>query len=149
MVRAEGHPPVAVIYTIDRSTQDGIEPFLAWVRERALPVIGVMFYFHTPYYGVDELFLTAAERASVVGRLLACARAGLPVMNSRAGLRALASGRWERRQPAAIVADVDGESVCCRAAEDACPDCGYAACTEIAEARRLRPSAVLGMAKYW
>jgi hypothetical protein len=49
----------------------------------------------------------------------------------------------------AYVADVDCESVCCRASDDICPDCGYAACTELTEFRHLRPSAVLGMLRYW
>ena len=148
-VRAPGHPPVAVLYVVDRTTRDGVEPFLRWVRATAFPVRGVMFYFQTPYYGYDELYLDAAERAPVIDRLLACIRQGLPVLNSRAGLLALRSGRWARRTPAAAVADVDGESVCCRAPEECCEDCGYAACTEIVEALRLRPSAVLAMGKYW
>jgi len=148
-VRAGRHPKVAVIYVIDRNTVGGIEPFLRWVRETKFPVIGVMFYFHTPYYGRDELFLTREERAPIIDRLLRCIRAGLPVLNSRAGLLALKSGDWPRRLPVAYVMDVDGESVCCRAADDICPDCGYAACTEITESHRLRLSALLGMARYW
>jgi len=70
-------------------------------------------------------------------------------LNSRAGLRALQSGDWPRRTPAARVADVDGEYVCCRAPDGVCEDCGYAACAEIAESQRLRPSALLGMRRYW
>ncbi len=85
-IRQEPHPKLAVIYTIDRNTQAGIEPFLEWVRRSHLPVMGVMFYFHTPYYGIDELFLSAEERAPVIERLQACIREGLPVLNSRAGL---------------------------------------------------------------
>jgi len=148
-VRSAEHPRLAVIYTIDRTTERGIEPFLRWVRDTELPVLGIMFYFHTPYYGIDELFLTAEERAPIIERLRACIRDRLPVLNSDAALAALESGRWERRTPAAAVVDVDGESVCCRAADDVCPECGYAACTEIVEARDLRPSAVLAMARYW
>ena len=148
-IRAPDHPKTAVIYVVDRNTADGIEPFLEWVGASRLPVIGVMFYFHTPYYGRDELYLDADERAPIIDRLLACIRRGLPVMNSRAGLLALRSGHWARRTPAAVVADVDGESVCCRAPDACCEDCGYAACTEIVEAMRLRPSAVLAMARYW
>ena len=148
-VRRPGHPPTAVIYTIDRNTAGGVEPFLEWVRDSRLPVVGVMFYFHTPYYGYDELYLDAAERARVIDRLLGGKRAGLPVLNSRAGLRALRSGRWPRRLPMAAVADVDGESVCCRAPDDVCPDCGYSVCTELTEFQRLRPSAVWAMLKYW
>jgi Fe-coproporphyrin III synthase len=148
-LRAPGHPPAAVLYVIDRTTRDGVEPFLRWVLETRLPVLGVMVYFHTPYYGYDDRFLDARERAPVIDRLLGCLGEGLPLLNSRAGLLALRSGRWTRRTPAAAVADVDGESVCCRAPDWCCADCGYAACTEIVEALRLRPSAVLAMRRYW
>lgn len=148
-IRAPGHPKAAVIYVIDRNTRDGVEPFLRWVRDTALPVVGVMFYFQTPYYGYDELFLDADERSREIDKLLGCIKSGLPVLNSRAGLRALQSGAWERRTHAAAVVDVDGESWCCRAPDECCGDCGYAACTEIVQAIRLRPSAVLAMGRYW
>ena len=147
-IREPGHPPVAIIYVIDRFTADGVEPFLRWVRETKLPVKGVMIYFHTPYYGKDQLFLDAGERARIIDRLLAMKRAGLPIVNSVAGLKALASGKWERRTPIALVIDAEGESRCCRAADEVCADCGYGACTEITEAQRLRPSAVAGMVGY-
>jgi len=45
--------------------------------------------------------------------------------------------------------DVDGESVCCRASDEVCTDCGYAACIELTEFQRLRLSALLGMTRYW
>jgi Fe-coproporphyrin III synthase len=149
IVRTASFSRVAVIYVIDRNTAEGVEQFLHWVQDTKFPVIGVMFYFHTPYYGRDELYLTAEERAPIIDRLLDCIRAGLPVINSRAGLLALKSGNWPRRFPVASVIDVDGESVCCRASDDVCPDCGYAACTELTEFQRLRLSALLGMWRYW
>ncbi len=148
-VRTGQHPRVAVIYVIDRYTSEGVEPFLRWVEETKFPVIGVMFYFQTPYYGRDDLFLTAEERAPVIDRLLDCIQNGLPVLNSRAALRALKSGEWPRRLPIASVVDVDGESVCCRASDEVCTDCGYTACIELAELQRLRPTALLNMMRYW
>jgi hypothetical protein len=148
-VRTGLHPRVAVIYVIDRHTAQGVEPFLRWVVETKFPVLGVMFYFHTPYYGRDELFLSVEERAPIIDRLQACIRTGLPVLNSRAGLRALKSGDWPRRPPIAHVVDVDGEWVCCRASDEVCQDCGYAACIELTEVQRLRPSALLGILRYW
>jgi len=148
-VRKGQHPKTAVIYVIDRNTASGIKPFLEWVRETRFPVVGVMFYFHTPYYGQDELFLSAAERSPVIDQLLSCIRAGLPVINSRAGLLALKSGKWPRRLPSVHILDSQGEYVCCRATDEVCLDCGYAACTEITEFQNLRPSAVLGMLRYW
>jgi len=148
-VRSSRHPRVAIIYVIDRNTAQGIEPFLHWVKATKFPVVGVMFYFHTPYYGRDELFLSAEERAPIIDRLFGCIQSGLPVLNSRAGLLALKSGDWPRRFAVAAVRDVDGESLCCRASDEVCTDCGYAACTELTEFQRLRPSAVLGMTRYW
>lgn len=148
-VRRGGHPKVAVIYVIDRFTAAGVEPFLEWVRDTRFPVIGVMFYFHTPYYGHDELFLDRTERWPLIDELLSCIRRGLPVLNSKAGLRALQSGDWPRRFPIASVLDIDGEFVCCRAPDEVCVDCGYAACTELTELQRLSPSAVLGMLRHW
>lgn len=148
-VRGSGHPRVAVIYVIDRLTSAGIRPFLEWARDSGFPVMGVMFYFHTPYYGYDHLYLDRDERTVLIDELLACIDAGLPVINSKAGLRALRSGRWRRRMPIASVLDIDGESVCCRASDATCEDCGYAACTELTELQKLRPSAVLGMFRYW
>jgi MoaA/NifB/PqqE/SkfB family radical SAM enzyme len=148
-IRKHRGAKIAVIYVIDRYTSPGIKPFLQWVKETKFPVTGVMFYFHTPYYGRDELFLTAAERAPLIDRLLECIDDGLPVINSRAGLRALKSGDWPRRVPVAHVVDIDGESVCCRAGDEVCADCGYAACTELTEFQRLRPSALLSMVRYW
>jgi Fe-coproporphyrin III synthase len=148
-VRTSGHPRVALIYVIDANTSGGIEPFLTWVRDSAFPVMGVMFYFHTPYYGYDELYLDAAHRSPLIDELLRHIRAGLPVLNSRAGLKALQSGSWPRRLPIASVLDVGGEYVCCRASDDVCKDCGYAACTELTELQRLRPSAVRAMLRFW
>ena len=147
-IREPGNPPTAIIYVVDRYTAEGVEPFLRWVRQGALPVSGVMIYFHTPYYGKDDLYLDHNERAVVIERLLAMKADGLPLLNSRAGLKALASGEWTRRMPIALVADASGESVCCRASDEICPDCGYGACTELFAAQRLRPSAVWGMLRY-
>ena len=88
-IRSLPHPKTAIIYVIDRFTAVGFEPFLRWVRSTKLPVTGVMVYFHTPYYGKDELFLSAEERAPIIDRLLDLKREGLPLLNSPAGLKAL------------------------------------------------------------
>jgi MoaA/NifB/PqqE/SkfB family radical SAM enzyme len=149
VVRESQHPKVAIIYVIDSNTAVGIESFLQWVLASEFPVIGVMFYFHTPYYGYDDLYLDNEHRAPIIDRLLKCIKEGLPILNSRAGLLALKSGEWPRRLPVASVLDVDGEFICCRASDEICKDCGYAACTEITEFQRLRLSAVIRMLRYW
>lgn len=148
-IRASQHPKIAIIYVIDSLTAGGIDSFLEWVKVTNLPIIGVMFYFHTPYYGYDHLYLTKEQRSPIIDHLIQCVKKGLPVLNSRAGLLALKSGQWPRRFDVASVLDVDGESICCRAPDDICQDCGYAACTELTEFQRLKPSAVISMMRYW
>ena len=85
VVQESHYPRIAVIYVIDRNTADGIEPFLKWVYESEFPVIGVMFYFHTPYYGYDNLYLEKEKRAPIIDRLLKCIKEGFPVLNSGQG----------------------------------------------------------------
>ena len=147
-IRENQNQKIVVIYVIDSNTKNGVKTFLQWVSDTKFPIIGVMFYFHTPYYGTDELFLKAEERAPIIDRLLDYIRVGMPIINSRAGLLALKSGNWPRRLPVTRVADIDGEYICCRAPDNICEDCGYAACTEITEFRHLRLSAMLGMRRY-
>jgi MoaA/NifB/PqqE/SkfB family radical SAM enzyme len=148
-VRTSLHPKIALIYVIDRYTEEGIEPFLHWVDETKFPIIGVMCYFHTPYYGRDELFLIHERRAPIVDQLLDCIRAGLPILNPRTGLLVLKSSVWPRCLPIGYVTDIDGESVFCRASDAVCTDNGYAICIEVTEFQRLRLSVLLGITRYW
>jgi len=144
-VRRAAHLPMVIIYTVNAFNHHQVRAFLEYAR-RELPVIGVIFYFHTPYYGVDELFLDAPARARVIDELLACRRAGLPVFNSPAALKALKSGRWVRPNRTWVIVDASREYVCCRyPSAFACEHCGYTACTELTEAQKLRPSAVWNM----
>jgi Fe-coproporphyrin III synthase len=148
-IKAAAHPRVALVCTINSLNRPRLREFLEFVRDERLPVLGVMFYFHTPYYGRDDLFLPAPERNQVIGELLAMKRQRLPILNSAAALRAVRDGTWERPMRYVRLVDVDGDYVCCRANSPAvCEDCGYMVCAEMTEARRLRPSAILGLWKY-
>ena len=98
-VRERRASKIAVIYVIDRNTADGIEPFLRWVRDSALP--GHRRHVLLPHALLRprRALPDAEERAPIIDRLLDCIRAGLPVLNSRAGLRrsSPATGRGGRR----------------------------------------------------
>jgi MoaA/NifB/PqqE/SkfB family radical SAM enzyme len=148
-MRASGHPRMAIVYTINSLNKGGIREFLTYVQQERLPALGVVFYFHTPYYGKDDLFIKVGERFRIVDNLIRCKREGFPVLNSYAGLQAFRTGRWKRRFASVWVSDVEGDYMCCRANSGwLCEDCGYAFCAEITESQRLRPSAVLGLLRY-
>jgi MoaA/NifB/PqqE/SkfB family radical SAM enzyme len=149
-LRNSSHDRIIIIYTVNRINEGEIEQFLSFVREAGLGVRGVMFYFHTPYYGVDELFIGPEERARVIERLLRCKKQGLPVINSVAALRALQSGRWKRPTAVSLVASLEGESVCCRNNDPfTCRHCGYSACAELVEGQRFKPSALRLLLRFW
>ena len=146
---ASTHSKLAIVYVMSTLTRDGLRPFLTALRDERWPVEGVMVYLHTPYYGPDELLISAEERPAAVAEMLAMKRDHLPLLNSTAGLKALGSGNWPRRHNSWHIVDVDGEYVCCRADDSVCPDCGYGVCTEVTMAERLRPSAQAGLAGMW
>jgi MoaA/NifB/PqqE/SkfB family radical SAM enzyme len=136
----------ALLFTVNSINRHEVRPFLALAREVA-PGVPVMFYLHTPYYGVDELHLDDLRRDAVVDELLACKRDGLPVMNSTQGLERLRPGAGSGPSGLWWVVDRHGEYRCCRALGDPeiCRYCGYAACEEILLARNLAPGPVLSL----
>ena len=134
----------AIIFTINTINQDEIVEFLRLIQ-RELPGRKVLFFFHTPYYGKDELLLSPEAKQLAIHTIQQAKRDGLPVLNSIAGLNAISSGNY--RHPTALVWVVDetGEFPCCRASSqpEVCEQCGYASCAEIILAQELKPGAIL------
>jgi MoaA/NifB/PqqE/SkfB family radical SAM enzyme len=60
-IRNSAHRSLYINFTINTLNRDEIEPFCEYVNGVA-NVRGVFFYFHTPYYGYDELYLEPEER---------------------------------------------------------------------------------------
>lgn len=138
----------AMLFTVNALNRAEVRPFLESVRDR-LPGVPVMFHFHTPYYGVDELLLDAGARNAAVDCLQACRRSGLPVMNSAPALERLRPGRGSGPCGLFHVVDSAGEYRCCRVLGDpaVCAHCGYAACEEIRLVRNFDARALVAMAR--
>ncbi len=135
--------PAAVICTLNARNVGAVPETLRFVRD-ALPGRRVMFYFHTPYYGVDALLLDRGRRIAAAEEIVRLKRRGAPVLNSVPGLRAAAAGTFRKPLPYTVVVDETGEYRCCRAVgtPGVCADCGYASCAELELVRRLRPAAL-------
>lgn len=138
----------AFIFVVNTINRGEIPEFLRFVKVE-FPGREVMFFFHTPYYGVDELLLSAAQKREAIETLLQCKKARLPVLNSRAGLRVLQTGRYPHPTRLWWVVDETGEYQCCRAFGEpkVCENCGYSSCAEIVLSRSLRPGPVWAMLK--
>jgi hypothetical protein len=118
--------------------------------ERELPGRRVCFFFHTPYYGIDDLFLDRPSRLQAAETIVREKRNGRPVLNSVAGIRAIARGTFRHPLPYTVVVDATGEYRCCRAVRtpEVCAHCGYATCAEMELVRHLHPSALREALRY-
>lgn len=135
-----------IVYTVNSVNAHQIGDFLRFVH-REFPGRGTLFHLHTPYYGIDHLLLGADRRQAVLRELAALKRAGLPVLNSHAALRAVATGNYPHPNNLWRVIDPTGAYPCCRAVDTpgVCDQCGYMSCAEIVLARDGRPGPVRQM----
>jgi len=148
-VRQSTHPSLFVNFTINRRNQHEIEEFCSYVEDLA-PIRGTFFYFHTPYYGHDELYVEPAQRVAVLRRLLAYKRK-YRILNSRAGLKSAIRNDWKRPLDVCSVYEKGDHYQCCRYPGDPelCRDCGYLSYAEIDQTLKLKPSAILNALKYF
>ena len=142
-LRTATHSKLGITCTVNASNRHDLQALLRFVDREGFAPLGVMFYFMTPYYGSDALFLDRSQRSAVIEELLVHKRAGLPVFNSVAALKRLRSGQWKRPTNLWWLSAPEGDYMCCRhRAPEVCDECGYSSCVEVLEALRLRPSAV-------
>lgn len=148
-IRVSTHPSLFVNFTINSLNQHELEDFLSFVH--GVPQVqGTFFYFHTPYYGHDDLYIEPAEREVILRRLLAYKR-HYRILNSRAGLQSARRNNWKRPLEICSVYEHGNRYRCCRYNDDPelCRNCGYLSYAEIDQTLKLKPSAVLNALKYF
>ena len=108
---------------------------------------GLVVNFHIPYPGVEQLALSLPRRAALAHEAIKLKRRGLPILNSYAGLRALARNDWRRPLDLSVVTDCRDYYSCCRARgnERICRECGYAGWAELALVLQWNVASVLDM----
>jgi MoaA/NifB/PqqE/SkfB family radical SAM enzyme len=133
----------AIVFTINTVNYRTIRETLEFL-DAELHGSRTMFFFHTPYYGIDDLYLSRAQREYAVDTLLACKKDGLPVLNSKTALHAYLDGNAGLPFRDSWIVDQFGEYRCCRVEgkPEICRDCGYSTGFEIAQARKWRPGAI-------
>lgn len=142
------HPNLFINYTINRSNRDELEAFCDQMS-RISQVRGVFFYFHTPYYGVDDLLLSLEEKRPLIDELLRL-KTRYNVLNSSACLKAVRADAWKRPTDVCYVYAEKKMFQCCRAIgnEEACRNCGYLGYPEIISLLEARPSAIREALQY-
>jgi MoaA/NifB/PqqE/SkfB family radical SAM enzyme len=148
-IRASTHPSLYINYTINNCNKDEIRDFCEFV-DSVRNIQGVFFYFHTPYYGNDDLYIDPDERRRILLRLLDYRRR-YRILNSRAGLESALRNNWKRPLKICSVYEEGAVYECCRYSGDPglCEDCGYLSYAEIDQTLKMKPSAILNALKYF
>jgi len=143
------HPSLYINYTINTKNQHQIGAFCEYV-EQIDRIRATFFYFHTPYYGYDELYIEPVERRRILNRLLEYQKE-YKVLNSPAGLRSALRDDWRRPLDICSVYENGVVYPCCRHSGDPelCRQCGYLSYAEIDQTLKLRPTAILNALKYF
>jgi len=148
-IRDSDHPSLYVNYTINSLNKDEIGQFCEYV-DSIHNIRGVFFYFHTPYYGYDELYIEPDERRRVLHRLMGHARHH-KILNSRAGLESALRNNWTRPLEICSVYEEGVVYTCCRHVgdPDLCQECGYLSYAEIEQTLKMKPSAIASALRYF
>ena len=148
-IRQSSHPSLYINYTINSVNRSDLEGFCEYIA-RFPRIKGSFFYFHTPYYGYDELFLNPVEKKEVIEELLQLKKR-YKMLNSRAGVKSALRNDWKR--PLDICQVYEGGTYfnCCREDGDGsvCEDCGYLSYAEIDQTLRMKPGAIANALQYF
>jgi MoaA/NifB/PqqE/SkfB family radical SAM enzyme len=143
------HPSLFINFTINNYNKDEIENYCKHI-DKVTRIRGIFFYFHTPYYGYDDLYIEPTERNEILGRLLTLKRK-YKILNSQAGLKSALNNDWERPLDICRVYEKGEVYECCRYPGDPklCQNCGYLSYAEVNQTLKLKPSAISNALKYF
>jgi len=146
-LRETKHPRVFVHCTLNRRNWHDLEALAAWVRD--IPTVqGMTVQFFYPYHqGEDDLALDPDDRRACVAKLLHLKRRGLPILNSQAGIRAMADNHWRCHDDILINVDPDGAITrgCYVKSRGAinCDACGFTPVAEASGALDFNPGSLM------
>ena len=143
------HPSLFINFTINNYNKDEIEDFCKYI-DKMSRIRGIFFYFHTPYYGYDDLYVEPNERNIILNKLIKLKRK-YKILNSEAGLKSALNNDWQRPLDICRVYEKAKVYECCRTPGDPnlCYNCGYLSYAEVDQTLKLKPSAVLNALKYF
>jgi len=148
-IHESDHPSLHINFTINNYNKGEIQDFCEYING-IHKIKGIFFYFHTPYYGFDDLYIEPNERKDILLSLLTFKRK-YKILNSYAGLKSAFKNDWKRPLDISYVYEKGDIYKCCRYPDDPelCQNCGYLSYAEINETLKLKPSAVFNALKYF
>lgn len=143
-ISRSSHPNININMTVNLLNYQDVENVIRLASDNS-NIRGVSINFHTPYPGVENLFLPMKERAGVVERVILLKKMGFPVLNSTSGLKALMQGDFKR--PIWMIQMVEQDQIfeCCweRHSGKACEKCGFGIIAELSQLLQFKPSSII------
>ena len=148
-IQDSAHASLYLNYTINNCNKDEVREFCEYVHG-IKHIRGIFFYFHTPYYGRDQLYIELDERRRILYEILDL-RKRFRILNSRAGLQSALRNDWKRPMDVCSVYEKGAVYKCCRYSDDPelCQQCGYLSYAEIDQTLKMKPSAIYSALKYF
>ncbi len=148
-IRDSLHPKIFAHITINSHNWQEIPHLVRFLSGR---VRGITIQFHYPYDEVDdELYLSFDKRRAVLDSLIDLKRAGFPVVDSYACLKALKTNQWKCQPWMIASVDPDGRLTHGCYVKNrgtiSCARCGFAANTEISLAYQGTVGSLIAGAK--
>jgi len=138
------HPRLFAHITINSINADEIPDLIQFLQNK---VKGITIQFYYPYNHKDELFLDFERRERLLEEIIQMKKAGYPILNSVAALKALKRNTWKCDDRLIDNANPDGSITqgCYlkNRADIDCSKCGFSPHTEISLACQANPQSIL------
>jgi len=138
------HPRLFAHITINSINADEIPDLIQFLQNK---VKGITVQFYYPYNHKDELFLDFERRERLLEEIIQMKKAGYPILNSVAALKALKRNTWKCDDRLIDNANPDGSITqgCYlkNRADIDCSKCGFSPHTEISLACQANPQSIL------
>jgi MoaA/NifB/PqqE/SkfB family radical SAM enzyme len=143
------HPSLYINFTINNFNKNEITDFCDFIN-RVKQIKGIFFYFHSPYYGYDDLFIDDNGKEEILARLIEN-KDNYKILNSKAGLKSALKNNWKRPLSICKIYEGGRKYSCCRFPdnEELCRNCGYLSYAEINQVLKFKPSAIRNAIKYF
>ena len=148
-IKQSHHHSLYINYTINSVNKDDIVDFCKFI-DKIPQIKGTFFYFHTPYYGYDDLYLDLETKIKILNKLIKL-KGQYKILNSKAGLKSAIRNDWKKKIDICRVYENGKYYKCCRENNSAtlCNECGYLSYAEIDQTLKLKPGAILNALKYF
>jgi len=148
-IYASKHTSLYINFTINNYNKNEIIDFCDFIN-KVNQIKGIFFYFHSAYYGYDDLYINDNGKIEILTKLIENINK-YKILNSRAGLKSALRNDWERPLNICQIYEGGKRYSCCRFPdnEELCKNCGYLSYAEIDQVLKLKPSAIRNAIKYF